>query len=145
MSSYSRRPVTFLTLLTLVLCKSGAKRGSRPRPAAPSVVDRCCRFRLENALRHFAALTTGDVISIPYNDQIFEIEIVETKPSRAISIIETDVDVDFVPPKDYVEPTPVPRGSTLPSEAVQTEQDDQEEEDDEDMEDRPRFVSCAAQ
>jgi ubiquitin fusion degradation protein 1 len=62
------------------------------------------RAVLENSLRHFATLTKGDNIVIAYNKKKFEIEIVETKPSDAISIIEADIEVDFAPPKDYVEP-----------------------------------------
>eukprot|EP01053_Blabericola_migrator_P013458 Blabericola_migrator_1__13457@NODE_96_length_14432_cov_203_974173_g86_i0_p6_GENE_NODE_96_length_14432_cov_203_974173_g86_i0NODE_96_length_14432_cov_203_974173_g86_i0_p6_ORF_typecomplete_len330_score56_03UFD1/PF03152_14/5_3e63Fanconi_A/PF03511_14/0_26_NODE_96_length_14432_cov_203_974173_g86_i063727361 len=61
---------------------------------------------LENSLRHFAALTVGDCIALSYNDRIYEIEIIECRPADAVSIIETDVDVDFAPPKDYVEPPP---------------------------------------
>lgn len=66
------------------------------------------RAVLENSLRHFATLTKGDNIVINYNNKKFEIEIVETKPSDAISIIEADIEVDFAPPKDYVEPTKTP-------------------------------------
>ena len=67
------------------------------------------RAVLENSLRHFATLTRGDNIVINYNKKKFEIEIVETKPSDAVSIIEADIEVDFAPPKDYVEPEkPVP-------------------------------------
>lgn len=62
------------------------------------------RAVLENSLRHFATLTKGDNIVIGYNKKKFEIEIVETKPADAISIIEADIEVDFAPPKDYVEP-----------------------------------------
>ena len=32
------------------------------------------------------------------------IDIVDAKPSNAISVIETDCEVDFAPPLDYVEP-----------------------------------------
>eukprot|EP01071_Lankesteria_metandrocarpae_P007008 Lankesteria_metandrocarpae@DN4552_c0_g1_i1.p3 len=56
---------------------------------------------LENALRHFATLTVGDNIVIQYNNKNFEIEIIEAEPNNAISVIETDVKVDFVEPKDY--------------------------------------------
>jgi len=62
------------------------------------------RAVLENSLRNFATLTVGDVVVIDYNQKRYEIEIVECKPSHAISIIEADVNVDFAPPKDYKEP-----------------------------------------
>lgn len=60
---------------------------------------------LENELRSFACLTTGDVIAISYNDRIYELCVLETKPGRAVSIIECDMNVDFAPPVGYVEPT----------------------------------------
>ncbi|CAJ1337944.1 unnamed protein product [Effrenium voratum] len=62
------------------------------------------RAVLENSLRNFATLTVGDCVVIDYNQRKYEIEIVECKPAKAISIIEADVNVDFAPPKDYKEP-----------------------------------------
>jgi ubiquitin fusion degradation protein 1 len=59
---------------------------------------------LENELRSFACLTTGDIIAISYNDRIYELLVLETKPERAVSIIECDMNVDFAPPVGYVEP-----------------------------------------
>lgn len=72
------------------------------------------RAVLENALRFFATLTVGDNIVIQYNDKNFEIEIVKAKPAPAVSIIETDVEVDFDPPKDYVEPKPKQKAEKTP-------------------------------
>lgn len=52
---------------------------------------------------------------VAYNNKKYYIDIIETKPSNAISIIETDCEVDFAPPLDYKEPEkPV---SNLPSKA----------------------------
>ncbi|XP_052186447.1 uncharacterized protein LOC127797512 [Diospyros lotus] len=59
---------------------------------------------LETKLRNFSCLTTGDSIMVAYNNKKYYIDIVETKPSNAISIIETDCEVDFAPPLDYKEP-----------------------------------------
>jgi len=59
---------------------------------------------LENALRSFACLTTGDIIAIKYNDKLYELKVLETKPGPAVSIIECDMDVEFAQPADYVEP-----------------------------------------
>lgn len=59
---------------------------------------------LENMLRSFACLTTDDVISIKYNEKEYELCVLETKPDRAISIIECDMNVDFAPPVGYQEP-----------------------------------------
>ncbi|CAL0304154.1 unnamed protein product [Lupinus luteus] len=62
------------------------------------------RAVLETSLRSYSCLTTGDTIMIAYNNKKYYINVVETKPSRAISIIETDCEVDFVQPLDYKEP-----------------------------------------
>lgn len=48
---------------------------------------------LENCLRNFACLTTGDVIAISYNNKIYELLVLETKPGRAVTIIECDMNV----------------------------------------------------
>lgn len=65
---------------------------------------------LEQAFRNFSALTPGDIVEISYNCLTFEILIMEITPNAdGISIIETDLEVDFAPPKGYVEPTPQPR------------------------------------
>nr|AAD08720.1 ubiquitin fusion-degradation 1 like protein [Homo sapiens] len=59
---------------------------------------------LENALRNFACLTTGDVIAINYNEKIYELRVMETKPDKAVSIHECDMNVDFDAPLGYKEP-----------------------------------------
>ncbi|CAH1801419.1 unnamed protein product [Owenia fusiformis] len=60
---------------------------------------------LENALRNFACLSTGDILAIKYNDRDYELCVLETKPGKAVSIIECDMNVDFAPPVGYEEPT----------------------------------------
>lgn len=53
---------------------------------------------------------------VAYNNKKYYIDIIETKPSNAISIIETDCEMDFAPPLDYKEPEkPV---SNLPNKAT---------------------------
>ncbi|GMK59362.1 hypothetical protein CspeluHIS016_0703770 [Cutaneotrichosporon spelunceum] len=60
---------------------------------------------LESALRAYSALTKGDIIEITYNSLTFEFLVMETQPEGpGISIIDTDLEVDFAPPKGYVEP-----------------------------------------
>ncbi|CAH8474825.1 unnamed protein product [Schistosoma rodhaini] len=56
---------------------------------------------LENALRDFACLTVGDIIAINYNERIYELKVLETKPKDAVTIIECDMSVDFAPPVGY--------------------------------------------
>ncbi|KAI9656157.1 MAG: ubiquitin fusion degradation protein [Trizodia sp. TS-e1964] len=66
------------------------------------------RAVLENVLRNFSAMTKGDIFSFGYNEQIYDVAVLETKPenkTNAISVVETDLIVDFAPPIGYVEPT----------------------------------------
>ncbi|KAK2978293.1 hypothetical protein RJ640_017144 [Escallonia rubra] len=71
---------------------------------------------LETTLRNFSCLTTGNSIMVAYNNKKYYIDIIESKPSHAISIIETDCEVDFAPPLDYKEPEK-PSASTPSSKA----------------------------
>lgn len=69
---------------------------------------------LEDILRNFSCLTTGDNIMINHNNKKFYVNIVETKPSAAINIIDTDCEVEFAPPLDYKEPEkPAPKNAAL--------------------------------
>lgn len=61
---------------------------------------------LENAFRNFSCLTKGDVFTFAYNDQVYEMAVLETRPANetnAISVLETDLEVDFAPPVGYEE------------------------------------------
>eukprot|EP00090_Calanus_glacialis_P025801 TRINITY_DN4052_c0_g1_i1.p1 TRINITY_DN4052_c0_g1~~TRINITY_DN4052_c0_g1_i1.p1 ORF type:complete len:305 (-),score=112.12 TRINITY_DN4052_c0_g1_i1:139-1053(-) len=60
---------------------------------------------LEMRLRHFACLSKGDIVAINYNNKIYELNVLETKPAAAVSIIECDMNVEFEAPPGYVEPT----------------------------------------
>jgi len=62
------------------------------------------RAVLETTLRNFSCLTVGDTIPIHYNNKSYFIDIIEAKPENAISVIETDCNVDFAQPLDYIEP-----------------------------------------
>lgn len=53
------------------------------------------RAVLESNLRFFTCLTKGDAIAIDYNHKIYWLNVLEVKPGNAISIIETDINVDF--------------------------------------------------
>lgn len=48
---------------------------------------------LENALRGFACITKGEIIVIHYNNRIYELKVLDTKPRDVINIIECDMDV----------------------------------------------------
>lgn len=63
---------------------------------------------LENAFRNFSTLTKGDIFSFHYNDTVYDVAVLELKPESAkmgVSVVETDLSVDFAPPVGYVEPT----------------------------------------
>ncbi|RUS35614.1 putative ubiquitin fusion degradation protein Ufd1 [Jimgerdemannia flammicorona] len=69
---------------------------------------------LEQALRNFSTLTRGDIIQINYNSKVYEIRVLEIRPEMlhgGLSIVETDLEVDFAPPVGYVEP---PRSKQQP-------------------------------
>src|SRR5690349_1053929 len=63
---------------------------------------------LETAFRNFAALTQGDIFSFKYNDQVYDVAVLEVKPTSeklGVGMLETDVSVDFAAPLGYVEPS----------------------------------------
>ncbi|KIM49341.1 hypothetical protein M413DRAFT_438526 [Hebeloma cylindrosporum] len=60
---------------------------------------------LEQSLRNFSALTQGDIIEISYNSIVFGLLVMETRPGgEGISVLDTDLEVDFAAPLGYVEP-----------------------------------------
>lgn len=66
---------------------------------------------MEQKLRNFSCLTKGDTIIIKHLSKSFAIDILEvkgqsTKPCSAISIVETDVKVEFDRPLD-MPPSPI--------------------------------------
>lgn len=78
---------------------------SKFQPQSPDFLDITNpKAVLENSLRNFACLTTGDVIAIKYNNRIYELCVLETKPRNAVTIIECDMNVEFAPPVGYEEP-----------------------------------------
>lgn len=71
---------------------------------------------LENAFRNFACLTRDDIFTFSYNDSVYEMAVLETKPDiamkGAIGVLETDLEVDFAAPVGYEEPKRVSGTST---------------------------------
>jgi ubiquitin fusion degradation protein 1 len=76
------------------------------------------RAVLEKKLRNFSCLSKGDTIIINYNDTNFFIDIMDVaaaKSCEAISIVETDVRVDFDRPLDM---PPSPVNTTPPDQQI---------------------------
>jgi ubiquitin fusion degradation protein 1 len=76
---------------------------SKFEPLSPEYLDITNpKAMLENALRSFACLTSGDVIGVRYNNyKLYELRVPETRPGPAVSIIECDMDVEFASPIGY--------------------------------------------
>lgn len=70
------------------------------------------RAVLEHSLRNFATLTVGDCVAVNYNNKIYELFVLEVKPNDgrgSISVLETDLQVEFAPPVGYEEPQYKPK------------------------------------
>ena len=65
---------------------------------------------------------------VAYNNKQYHIDIVEAKPASAVSIIETDCEVDFAPPLDYKEPEK-PQRTVVPASKAPAEDLDSNVED----------------
>ncbi|KIW28924.1 uncharacterized protein PV07_04777 [Cladophialophora immunda] len=78
------------------------------QPQSPAFLDISDpRAVLENAFRNFSCLTKGDIFTFEYNDQTYDIAVLEIKPdtdSHSIVTMETDLEVDFATPVGYVPP-----------------------------------------
>jgi len=63
--------------------------------------------------KDYPVVSQGQTIELNYEDLNcrYRIDIVETKPTEIISIINTDINIDFDQPLDYVEPPPQPKYS----------------------------------
>jgi ubiquitin fusion degradation protein 1 len=75
------------------------------QPQSMSFIDDISDHRavLERHLREFSCLSQGDVILIRYLAKDYEVKVLETKPENAVSIIDTDMNVDFATPIGYRE------------------------------------------
>lgn len=53
---------------------------------------------LEWVLPDYVALTAGETLVLTYNDKKYSLEILEVAPGRAVSLIDTNINLDFAPP-----------------------------------------------
>jgi hypothetical protein len=73
---------------------------------------------LENAFHNFSCLSKGDIFTFEYNDQTYDIAVLEIKTDtdqHAIVTMETDLEVNFATPTGYEEPKRASGTSTLRS------------------------------
>ncbi|CAI5520980.1 unnamed protein product [Closterium sp. Naga37s-1] len=113
MAVYSTQALRHPTCWTHAPC---APRAQPPSPPSPSRLyvpfqsrhDSSQLLLLEMTLRSFSCLTAGESIMVAYNNKRYFIDVVDARPGAAISIIETNCEVDFAPPLDYVEPARAP-------------------------------------
>ena len=91
------------------------------QPQSPSFLEISDpRAVLENAFRNFACLTKGDIFTFSYNDQTYDIAVLEIRPDNdqhAIVTMETDLEVDFATPVGYEPPTRT-SGTSTPGSGV---------------------------
>jgi ubiquitin fusion degradation protein 1 len=71
------------------------------------------RAVLENSLRNYLCLTKGDSIVVEFAQKRYAIDIIDTKPNNAILTLQTDLQVDFAPPKDYKEEPVIKREPSI--------------------------------
>ena len=64
-------------------------------------------FLERHLVKLYTTLTQGQTIRVPYQESDLFIDILECEPNETISIIDTDLEVDFEAPWDYVEPSPI--------------------------------------
>jgi ubiquitin fusion degradation protein 1 len=57
-------------------------------------------------VRSYPCLSQGSVIRIIYGREYIDFNVKETKPSNYITTLDTDIEVDFEKPLNYVEPPP---------------------------------------
>jgi ubiquitin fusion degradation protein 1 len=67
------------------------------------------RAVLETRLRHYTALTEGDEIAIEYNGKMFWLTVIACEPASAVCVTDTDVSVEFAPPRDMPPEMPAVR------------------------------------
>ena len=73
------------------------------------------RVVLEKVLRGFSCMTQGDTIRIMVDGISYYLDVVEVKPGNAVSVIETDMNVEFAPPKDMDESSAAPSAAASAS------------------------------
>ncbi|KAL8096167.1 hypothetical protein AgCh_037206 [Apium graveolens] len=62
------------------------------------------REAMEKILKDFACVTTGDTIRVYHENKNYYLNIVEARPKKVVSLIETDCEIEFTNALDHEEP-----------------------------------------
>ena len=60
---------------------------------------------LEYNLRNYFCVTEGDTISVKHGGKTYKLDVIECKPEKAIRTLNTNIEIDFCPSKDYKVPS----------------------------------------
>ena len=55
-------------------------------------------------LRNYFCVTEGDTISVKFARKIYKVDVIECKPAKTVQILDYNIKIDLVSPKDYKEP-----------------------------------------
>ena len=78
---------------------------------------------LEQELTFYSVLHKGDTINIQYGGRDYAIDIMECQPNDQICCVDTNIELDFEAPKDYVEPPKLKKQTTADKNALEAERD----------------------
>jgi len=103
---------------------------------------------LEKTLRKYSAMTLEDIIAFRYNEKEYKLKVLELKPevpTKAVSIVEADVNVDFAPPIGYKEPDQEPK-KEITEKKLEIKKEDLDpsqldDSDDSEEEKQPKFLA----
>ncbi|KAE8796282.1 Ubiquitin fusion degradation 1-like protein [Hordeum vulgare] len=73
---------------------------------------------LEHCMKSYSMVTVGDTIAVYEGDTRYLLDVVDAKPAHAVSTLDTDCEVDFALPLDYVQPPPVAAPVKVPTAAT---------------------------
>lgn len=54
-----------------------------------------------NLVQNYNVISKGSNITIEHNSKLYDLQIVELEPQDAVSLFNTDIEVEFMPPADY--------------------------------------------
>ena len=94
-----------LTLYNQELVK-GTKIRLQPHNQDMYEIENIKEYLEENLTKLYTCLMKDQTLSIPYDHTNIYFNVVNCEPEDLISIIDTDIEVDFAKPLDYVEPKP---------------------------------------